>query len=108
MASPPRHGIVHHRDTKKNQEDNHKDTRHQEDTGLARNGTKVFVPFLARVSLCLGGSADLGVHIQVEHIGQTYQIIEDTDDVSGQIDVIIREGRLAQFFQILVDDLRGG
>ena len=64
--------------------------------------------FLSAVSgLCLGVSTDLGVHIQVENIGQSHQIVKNSDDVSGQIDVIIRKARQSQLFQILIDDLGG-
>ena len=56
---------------------------------------------------CLRVSADLGVHIQVENIDQSHQIVKNSDDVSGQIDVTIRKARLSQLFQILIDDLGG-
>ena len=54
-------------------------------------------------SLCV----DLRVQIQVENIRQAHQIVENTDDVSGQVDIVIGETRLPQFLQILIDDLRG-
>ena len=68
-------------------------------------GFRIFCQRSAVSGLCLGGSTDLGVHIQVENIGQSHQIVKNSDDVSGQIDVIIRKARQAQLFQILIDDL---
>ena len=47
---------------------------------------------------CLRVSADLRVHIQVENIGQSHQIAKHSDDVRGQIDVIVKKKAACRSF----------